>query len=124
MVTVLADERIGGGSSEIIQIGWSIIGQIGVLGAAPHGLNGIQIGRICGKPFDCRPNCALLLQESCRFARHVEAIENNERLPAEMAMQVTQKSHDIGCHDVVFIRFLCGESVTYFARPMPAVRRR
>lgn len=108
MVAILTDQRIAGGFAELIEIGRSVIGQVAVLGAAPHGLHRVEIRRVGRKPLDRQPISALLLEESRRFAMNIEAIQNDDQLAANLPMQMPQEGHDIGGYDVAGIELPVG----------------
>ena len=118
MVAVLADERVNHRLSEIGEVVGNVVGEVAVFGAAPHSLDGIEIGGIGREPFDAQPIGLLLPQKADRFAMDVETIQHDDQLPALLAMQLPQKGHDVGRYDVA------GIELPIEIDPLPLGRKR
>ena len=102
-VAVLTDQRVDDGVFQFIEVTGHVVGQVAVLGAAPHGFDGIEIWRVSGQPLDREPASGLLLQDSHRLAMDVEAVQNDDQLPTDLPMQSAQKGDHIIRHDVAVV---------------------
>jgi hypothetical protein len=81
-IAVLANEGITNFAAQFKQVIGRVVGEVTVLGTAPHRLDRVEVRCIARQPFDAQPPRSTLLQEADGLAMDVDPRLDDGALPA------------------------------------------